>query len=234
MNGTLYLLPNRLGPSKWEAVFPPLLHDVVQQIDGLIAESPKVARAYLKEFAGKEDWRETPICELSEHTTSAELNDLLLPLRKGEVWGLISDAGLTCLADPGAQLVARARENNIAVRTLPGPSSIVMALQLSGFSHQRFSFVSYPPRKEEDFQRWLKKMERRIDQEQETILFIEPPYKTETTLKKLLSSLSSDRKLAVAVDLTLPTEEVFVKKVSRWKNEPLPELHKRPAIFLLN
>ncbi|MCB1085175.1 MAG: 16S rRNA methyltransferase, partial [Chlamydiia bacterium] len=141
----LYLLPNVLDEEGNSAfLIPEAIKEVVAKLDGIIAESEKGGRKFLKAF--HPDFRSVPIILLNEHTTS--IDALLSPLQKGERWGLISDAGLPVLADPGAKLVRRLHTLNIPIETFPGPSSIVYALQLSGLPGQRFVFNGYPPRDE--------------------------------------------------------------------------------------
>src|SRR5262249_13098213 len=148
---TLFLLPNLLDETlAWEPFLPASVAAAVQSLDGLIAESEKEGRRYLRRFVNHERMAATPIRLLNEHTQPKEIGELLEPLIRGERWGLISDAGLPCIADPGAPLVLLAHEKKIRVETFSGPSSIVMALQLSGLSGQRFAFHGYLPREAPD------------------------------------------------------------------------------------
>lgn len=145
MNPTLYLLPNVLGCVKdHNLFFPAGVDQAVAQIDGLIAESEGEGRRYLKRFALKKKPHEIPIALLTKKRQ--EINFLLEPLLKGETWGVVSDCGLPCLADPGAALVRRAHELKIHVEIFAGPSSITHALMLSGLSGQAFTFHGYIPK----------------------------------------------------------------------------------------
>jgi 16S rRNA (cytidine1402-2'-O)-methyltransferase len=227
---TLHLLPNLLFTEMADTdLLPQSVGQTVAQLQGLIGESPKEARLYLKRF-GKKD---IPIAELNEHTSSQELNALLEPLKRGEVWGLMSDAGMPCLADPGALLVRRVREEGLKIRAICGPSSLLLALILSGMPGQRFSFHGYLPREEEKRRHMLKELERRARQEEATQLFIETPYRNEAVVASALAVLSPKTYLTIALDLTGETEEVVGRRVEQWKKEPLPSLSKRPAVFIL-
>jgi 16S rRNA (cytidine1402-2'-O)-methyltransferase len=224
----LYLLPNLLGETADYALLLPRGVDlVVAELDGIIAESAKAARAYLKHFKLKKPLQEMPVLLLNEHTK--ESDGLLDGAKMGEVWGYVSDAGLPALADPGAELVRLARKLDIPVRTLPGPSSIIMALQLSGFSGQQFTFHGYLAREQEV----RKKELLRMQEDAYTHIFIETPYRSHTMLQELISSLKPETKLSVSWDLTLPMEGSKTGSVKWWRGETLPDLQKKPAVFLI-
>lgn len=212
---TLILLPNIIAENTEACAFPPIVYEKVKTLTHLIAESEKEGRRYLKRFS-----LTLPILLLNEHTK--DFHELIDPLKKGAIIGLISDAGLPCLADPGYQLVSLARKNKIEVEALIGPSSILLAIMLSGLPSQRFSFHGYLPYQ----------LDKTFRLEKQVLhLFIEAPYRNKKTFEKLLSILPKEAFLGVAVDLMAPNQEVEVKRVSEWKSSP--EIDKRPAIFLI-
>ena len=216
----LKLLPNLLADGVLpEEVFPRGAMDAARTLDGLIAESEKGARRYLKQV-------NIPVQLLNEHTQ--DVTPLLAPLLRGETWGLISDAGLPCLADPGSRLVLSAHELGIPVMAHVGPSSLVLALMLSGLPAQNFHFHGYLERKELLLRRQLKEMER----QSATHLFIEAPYRNQKLLGELLGTLADGTWLSIACDLTAPTQVVLTRPVRLWKKGPLPCVHKRPVVFL--
>ncbi len=227
---TLYLLSNVLGEGSSKELLPQGMDAVVRSLQGLIAESEKGARVFLRLFG----IRELPCQLLNEHTKSQEMEALLAPLLKGETWGVISDAGLPCLADPGAHLVRHARRNKIPVRAFSGPSSITLALMLSGLSGQSFAFHGYLEREENVLHKQLRALEKRSAQEKETQIFIEAPYRNQKMLQHLLATLNEKTLLSVAWDLTLPSEHVRTESVASWRKHPLPDLHKKPAVFLFS
>ncbi len=229
---TLYLLPNLLAEEGDLALLPAHLAETVTSLQGLIAESEKGGRAYLKRITG--DVRMMPISVLSEHTTRDEMDELMKPLIKGELWGVISDGGLPCLADPGSELVARAQKRGIPVQALVGPSSIILALQLSGMGAQRFAFHGYLPRPLDELKTTILNLEQRSRREKAVQLFIEAPYRNMRLLEALLGALNPNMQLAIACDLTAPTQSVIIKPVSKWRADPLPELNDRPAVFLIS
>lgn len=223
----LYLLPNLLheeaDPALW---LPPIVGKVASELDGLFAESEKGGRYFLRRFHPR--WREVPTHLLNEHTEEKELIGYLAAVQRGGKWGLISDAGLPCIADPGAQLVALARKAGVHVAAYPGPSSVVQTLLLSGLPSQHFTFHGYLERDVEKLKRQLTLFPKGV-----THLFIEAPYRNQKLLTLLLEQLPPDTLLCTACDLTAPSEEVLVKKVGEWRRGELPDLHKRATVFAI-
>jgi len=231
MKGELLLLPNLLNKeASHELYLPTSVDRAIDTLQGLICESEKEARAYLKRFklSGGRTFRDIPLAVFNEH--SEEVDPLLEPMKRGEKWGLISDAGLPVLADPGYQLVRRASDFGIRVKAFVGPSSLIQALLLSGLPGQRFSFHGYVPKRNPEEK--LRQMEMRSKEEQMTQIMIEAPYRNEKLMETLLATLSEDTLLCVAWDLTLPTQGVETHTIRAWRKRSMPSIHKRPAIFL--
>jgi 16S rRNA (cytidine1402-2'-O)-methyltransferase len=225
----LILLPNLLGEeASVELCLPAAMGSIVCSLDGLIAENEKEGRRFVRRFR---PLGEIPIRVLSEHTSKEELEELVQLLRH-QKWGLISDAGLPCIADPGSQLVARARVHGIEVEALSGPSSIVLSLMLSGLPSQCFTFHGYLERKPELLLPQIQLLQKRAQTEKCTQLFIEAPYRSQKMLEFLVANLSEKTLLALACDLTLPTQLVLVKSVAAWRKSSLPQIDKRPTVFL--
>jgi len=232
MKGKLYLLPNLLhAEASLERSFPQMLQGIVQHLDGLIAESAKEGRVFLKRFGRVP--LQVPQSILNEHTPPAAILALLEPLQRGETWGYVADAGLPCLADPGALLVAKAREEGMVVEAIMGPSSLMFAIMLSGLPSQRFSFCGYLPQDPAALRNKIKALEKRSQEEDETEVFIETPYRNEKLLKALLEQLKPATKLCIASHLMAPDEFVMTKTVAMWGKHPLPPLDDKPTIFLL-
>jgi len=231
---TLYLFPNLLEESlSHEGVFAPQILSALSSIQGLIAESEKGGRLFLRRFF-PQTFREIPIQLLNEHTKSEELLSLLTPLMKGETWGLISDCGLPCLADPGANLVLLAQEKKIVTHAFCGPSSIILALMLSGLSAQAFAFHGYLERDSTRLKTQIQKLERRAREERAVQLCIEAPYRSQKLLSQLIATLSLDIRLSVACDLMSPTQKVETKTIKAWRASPLFHVDKKPCVFLFN
>lgn len=226
---TLFLLPNTLGPVEdINGYFPSNVREVVSRIDGLIAESEGEGRRYLKRFPTKRKPHEMPIALLNKHTSKQELDFLLEPVLQGEIWGVVSDAGLPCLADPGAVLVRRASQLKIPIEALVGPSSITLALMLSGLSGQQFFFHGYIPKKPDEREQALRSWEK---MKGITHVFIEAPYRNQHTLQACLKILRPETLLTAAIDLTLPDQRVETAQVGKWKEF---EIGKRPTVFLFH
>ena len=241
----LYLFPNLLADlESHQAYLPSSVDAAVAQIKGLIAESEKAGRRFLRRFVfeGK-TFRDIPILLLNEHSQEKDKKAILQEIMQGGNWGLISDCGMPCLADPGADLVLMAKEKGIPIETFAGPSSILFALVLSGLGGQRFSFHGYLPRdtlkdtlkdtSKGTLIRELKKIERISSQEKSTHLFIETPYRNSRLLETILTVLNGQTWLGIACDLTLPSQYVQTQKIHQWKRAGAPDLNKRPTVFTL-
>lgn len=231
MTGKLYLLPNLLDDTVDDHTkyLPANIGEIVASLDGCVCETEKLARRFLGRFKRAQ----LPLKVLNEHTKDEELIDLIVPLEQGGTWGMLSDAGLPCIADPGAKLVQLARKKNVAVEAVAGPSSFIMALMLSGFSGQHFSFHGYLPREKELRIKRIRALEQKSKKEQSSEIFMEAPYRNLELLQDLVAELQPQTELAVACDLTSPTQEVIVKTSKEWKKDPLPQIHKRPCVFII-
>lgn len=228
---TLYLIANLLyDEAEWTHFLPANLAEVISRLDMVICETEKPARRFLGRFKRAS----LPLLVLNEHTKDEELSELLRPLGEGKQVGLISDAGLPCIADPGAKLVKLARQAKIKIQVVTGPCSITHALMLSGFSGQRFSFHGYLPRESIERVKALRKLEQKAKAELSTEIFIEAPYRNQELLKDALNALLPATTLAIACDLTAPTEEVHVHSIKEWRSVEIPNIQKRPTIFLIH
>jgi 16S rRNA (cytidine1402-2'-O)-methyltransferase len=229
----LYLLPNLLSETENPRTFlPPQVAEVIATLDGVICETEKKARWYLKQFTLRMPLQQFPLVALNEHTT--DISEHLAPLLRGENWGILSDAGASCIADPGAQLVQRAWQQNIPVKALFGPCSITLALQLSGMGGQRFCFHGYLPRDKAERLDALRALEKRAAVNKETQIWIEAPYRNRELLASCLEGLQASTLFCVACDLDSPNEKVWVQKIGAWKAQAPVDLDKKPAIFLLS
>lgn len=229
----LFLLPNLLGDFPHHEVFLPNSVDkAMGKIQGLIAESDGAGRRYLGRFKTIENPRQIPIALYNKHTKEEDIDFLLEPMRKGETWGFVTDAGLPCIADPGASLVSRARELGIGVQAFIGPCSFILALMLSGFSGQSFHFHGYLPKEEGKRLSMIKRMEKEAE-EGTTQIFMEAPFRSQPLLEELVNHLMDSTLLATAWDLTLPTQGILSQTIERYKKSPLPQLEKRATVFLI-
>lgn len=227
----LLLLPNLLGELRNHELFLPQSVDkAVSTLDGLIAESETGGRRYLGRFSTKKPANEIPIALFNEKTPDADIDFYLEPIRKGERWGYVSDSGLPCIADPGAKLVKRAMHSGIVVQAFIGPSSLLLALMLSGLPAQKFAFHGYLDREPA---KHVGQLEKQSAMDGMTQMFMEAPYRNQKTLQALMEGLNEETLLCLASDLTMPTQSVVTQSVKQWKKSPLPNLHKRNTIFII-
>jgi 16S rRNA (cytidine1402-2'-O)-methyltransferase len=228
--GKLFLLPNLLDEeADWKNFLPASLPNVIESLHGLIGESEKEARRYLARIVPRVVWEKIELRELNEHTKLQDIEPLLKP---NQNWGLVSDAGLPCIADPGSPLVALAQKQKVEVIAIAGPCSFILALQLSGLEGQRFSFHGYLPREIPDLKAKIHEIEKVSKKEKSTQIFIEAPYRAPKLFQVLLESLKPTTFLCVASHLTGKREMVKTQTVADWKRFQL-DLEKGPSIFLL-
>lgn len=230
--GSLYLLPNTLGDTAAEAVIPAAVLHRARSIEYFIAENPKSARAFLKGVGHPRTLREIRIERLDHNTRPSELAPLLEPVLAGADAGLLSEAGLPAIADPGAGLVRLAHEKGVRVVPLSGPCSILLALSASGLEGQRFAFHGYLPVARTELTAAIKELERQSRRLHQTQIFIETPYRNDATLAAMLRVLSGDTLVCVAADLTLESEMVKTRPAAQWRGHA-PQLKGRPAVFLI-
>ena len=230
--GSLYLLPNTLGGTAPETVIPVAALHRARSLDYFIAENPKSARAFLKRIGYPRPLQEIRVERLDHNTRAADIAPLLEPVLAGRDAGLLSDAGLPAIADPGAGLVRFAHEKDVRVVPLSGPSSIFLALAASGLDGQRFAFHGYLPVRRPDLIATLKELERQSRHLNQTQIFIETPYRNDATLAAMLRVLGDDTLVCVAADLTLETETVTTRPAAQWRNHA-PQLKGRPTVFLI-
>ena len=228
----LYLIPTTLGETAVEKVLPAEIMLVVRSLRYFVVENTRTARRHLKKIAPEIIIDDLDFKELNEHTQKVGLELLLEPIRKGFDMGILSEAGCPGVADPGADLVKIAHEKGIRVVPLVGPSSILLSLMASGMNGQNFAFIGYLPVKPLERSNAIRDIERNSGRDKQTQIFIEAPYRNIKLLTDLLSVCSAHTRLCIAVDLTLDSEFVVTKTIAEWK-KALPDINKRPAIFLL-
>lgn len=231
--GTLYLIPVTLGDDNISKVLPADVLSLAQQLDTFVVESEKSARHFLSTIKTIKPVRELTLNLLNEHTEDKDVAALLAPLLAGKDVGLMSDAGCPGIADPGAKLVELAHQKGVRVVPFVGPSSIVLSLMASGLNGQQFAFLGYLPIDKALRNQKLKEIEKRSLSHKETQLFIETPYRNQHILEAILAVCQPNTRLCVACDISLSTEMIITKSIASWKKNLLPELHKRPTVFLL-
>jgi len=230
MKGKLYLVPTVLSEDSLH-VIPAYVHDIIKNLRVFFVENEKTARRYLRKTGYTASFDETIVLPVNEHTNKQNFSEYVTHLLQGVDCGLMSDAGVPAVADPGAELVKLCHDKNITVIPLTGPSSILLALMASGLNGQQFFFHGYIPVKQPDRRLYLLKMEANA-QQGITQMFIETPYRNNTLLADILQTCSPATKLCIASDITGKKEWIQTKSVADWKKN-IPVLEKIPAVFLI-
>jgi 16S rRNA (cytidine1402-2'-O)-methyltransferase len=231
--GKLYLLPTPLG-SGGDQVLPEYALEIIRDLTVFVMEHGKIGRQSLKDFKIKTRMQECRFFELNKFTRPDEIPEFLEPaIKEGIDVGLMSDAGVPGVADPGAVVVMAAHRAGIEVIPLVGPSSILLSLMASGMNGQRFLFHGYLSAKRPQLAKDLKALEGDSRQRKETQLFIEAPYRNDAMLETAKAALDPSTLFCVACDLTLPKQFIKTQTIGQWKKAAIPDLHKRPTMFLL-
>ncbi len=233
--GSLLLVPTLLGASVPEAVLPERTLALARATIVFLAESAKSARAFLKAIGHPRPISQLTVIEIGHRPDARLIDAWLAPVAAGHDVALLSEAGCPAVADPGAEIIARAHQRGIRVRPLVGPSSLLLALMAAGMNGQRFRFVGYLPQDRQALANTIGELER-ASRGNETQLFIETPYRNEKLLQALLEHARPDTQLAVAADLTTNAERVVSLMIMEWQQLPprdRPLLARRPAVFAL-
>ena len=230
--GKIYLIPCTLGETAPFEVLPLLVKKAIEDIDIYIVENEKNARRFIKSVCPKKSQPDLHINLINKYTEESEIPDMLLPCLDGQNIGVISDAGCPGIADPGAAIVEQAHLKGIKVVPLVGPSSILLAMMASGFNGQNFSFNGYLPIDKRERRIEIKRLERLSEEQNQSQIFIETPYRNNQMLESIISTLQPQSKLCVACDITLSTEYIKTHTANDWEKIKV-DLHKRPTIFII-
>lgn len=225
------MIPVTLGGSKYSEVIPDYVASITRKLRVFIVEDLRSARRFLKTLDKEFPINECSFLEMNEHTPDRQISEFLEPLLEGNDAGIMSEAGMPGIADPGAKLIALAHLKNIKVVPLVGPSSIILALAASGLNGQNFSFNGYLPVNQTERAIKIKELERRSASGFSQI-FMETPYRNQKLLEAIVQICNNHTMLCIAADLTLPSEEIRTLPISEWKKN-MPDLTKRPVIFIL-
>jgi 16S rRNA (cytidine1402-2'-O)-methyltransferase len=231
VKGRIYLIPVTLGGSDYTNVIPEKTISITKSLRHFVVEDVRSARRYLRMIDKTFPIDDTVFFVLNEHTGDSDISHYLDPVESGNDLGVLSEAGLPCIADPGSRIVAMAHKRNITVSPLTGPSSIILALISSGFNGQNFTFNGYLPVKPAERSARIKELEKKAS-EGFTQIFMETPYRNQKMLETLLAVCHNDTKLCIAADITLPSESIRTKKISEWKKDH-PEINDKLVVFVL-
>jgi 16S rRNA (cytidine1402-2'-O)-methyltransferase len=228
--GKIYLIPTTLGEDVLHTI-PPYVIQEIRRIETYIAERAKTARHFLKAVEIGKPLNMITVFELDKHNPKEGIEAFIQPALDGQDIGLLSEAGCPGVADPGAEVVSLAHRKGIEIVPLVGPSSILLALMASGMNGQSFTFHGYLPPKTGERTQALRKLEQKAPRT--TSIFIETPYRNQQMIETVIKTLHPQTRFCIAADLTLPTEYIVTKTIAEWKKTTIPNLHKRPSIFLI-
>lgn len=231
--GKLYLIPTTLGDTEPLEVLPLSIKKYIETLDYFIVENEKTARRFIKRISPKKSQESLQILLLDKYTKEYESRNYLDVCFKGISIGLLSEAGVPAIADPGATIVKLAHQLKIQVVPLVGPSSIILAMMASGMNGQNFAFNGYLPIEKGERKSAIKTLEKQSKEKNQSQIFIETPYRNTKMFSSLLSTLGATTQLCIASDISLSTEYIKTMSVKEWKNQKI-DLHKRPTIFIIH
>ncbi|MCM2302098.1 MAG: SAM-dependent methyltransferase [Flavobacteriaceae bacterium] len=230
--GKLYLIPTTLGDNDPMEVLPISVRNTILHLDRFIVENEKTARRFIKNICPEKNQQILKFNLIDKHTDSSLYESYLDECFSGISVGIISEAGVPGIADPGAEIVKIAHRKNIQVVPLVGPSSILLAMMSSGFNGQNFTFNGYLPIDASEKKSKIRFLEKQSKENNQAQIFIETPYRNNKLLDDLINTLNPTTKLCIAADLTLSSEFIQTQSIREWKNKKV-DLHKRPAIFII-
>lgn len=234
MKGHLILFPVPIGAEEMDYSLPTHNLQLLATCHTFIVEELRTARRFLKRAGYPFPIDDTVFFELNEHTSHEAIGNYLDSIERGENIGLLSEAGLPCVADPGAMITRVAQRRGIEIIPLIGPSSLMLALMASGFNGQSFAFNGYLPVDKSKRAAAIRHLEERLHREHQTQLFIEAPYRNNQMLEALSSVLQPQTMICVACDLTLSSQYIRSLTAARWQKERTKvDLHKRNTVFLI-
>ena len=230
--GKLYLIPTPLGDNDPAEVLPGSVMEKACSLRVFLVEETRTARRFLSRYGLKGRIGELEFHELNEHSSAADIEALGALFDSGEDVGLLSEAGLPAVADPGAELVALCHRRGIEVVPLVGPSSLMLALMASGLNGQSFAFCGYVPAKTEERRSALKALEKQSAAARRSQIIIETPYRNDSLLADMLQTLAPRTRLCIAADITLPSQFIRTDSIAGWRGH-VPLIGKRPCVFII-
>jgi len=232
MNPKLYLIPTLLGNDDFERSIPKFNLEIIQSLHLFVVENEKSARKFIKTVLPDKKQSELEIHILDKNTSNQELLELRKLFSGTKSIGVLSEAGLPAIADPGARLVRLAHQQKIEVIPLVGPSSILLALMASGMNGQQFAFHGYLPIDKTERKKAIQKLETDSRKNFSTQIFMETPYRNHQLLEDLVKTCHPSTLICVACNLTMEDEFVLTQTAKEWAQKKT-DFHKKPAIFLL-
>jgi len=229
--GRIYLIPVTLGGNDYLKVIPEKVIKLTRLLRFFIVEDIRSARRFLRLIDNEFPINDSVFFELNEHTGETDISHYLEPALQGNDIGIMSEAGLPGIADPGARIIALAHQKNIEVSPLSGPSSIILALISSGLNGQNFTFNGYLPIKPPERAARIRELEKKT-REGYAQIFMETPYRSQKLLEAIITTCHNDTLVCIAADITLVSESIRTMMISEWKKE-LPQLNNRLVVFVM-
>ena len=231
--GKLYLIPTILGEGTEEKTLPSFVRNKIKDVDIFIVENIRTSRRFIKKMYKEKDIDSTLFYSYGKHDKLNLEEEFLPHIYQGKDVGIISEAGVPCVADPGSKIVDFAHRFQIEVVPLVGPSSILLALMSSGLNGQNFAFIGYLPIDKSERSRKIKDLEVLSRKTKQTQIFMETPYRNLQLFEYILKVCSKNTKLCIASNITLSSENIKTKTIDEWKSSNPPNIHKSPTIFLI-
>jgi 16S rRNA (cytidine1402-2'-O)-methyltransferase len=227
----LYLVPNLINEESGN-LFPDYIARAIKDVRVFFVEEPKSCRRLLKSLDPQFPLVECRFLDLNEHSDPRQIHEYVRVLKEGDC-AIVSEAGCPCVADPGADLVFLAHQNQVEVIPMVGPSSILLALMASGLTGQNFAFNGYLPKDRQERTQKIKMLENRSLKENQTQIFMETPYRNQSIFEDILAVAQDKTSLCIACDITGPQQIIKTLSIKEWK-KTTPDIHKKPALFLLH
>jgi 16S rRNA (cytidine1402-2'-O)-methyltransferase len=233
MQPVLYLIPVPLSDAPASCVLPRSVLELINTLDHFIVENIRTARRHLRKMGISRPIDTLNFYQLDEHTSRHEYDALMAPLREGHATGLMSEAGVPAVADPGNEFILQVQQAGFRVVPLAGPSSVMLALMASGLNGQNFAFHGYLPVPKEERIKKIRELEKISSETGQSQIFMETPYRNASLLKDILSHCRPGTWLCIAADLTSEEEFISTRTIQVW-GKNTPDIHKHPAIFILS
>ena len=227
----LYLIPSTLGDVSPQDVIPQKTLQILKKLDHFIVEEERTARRFLIKAGINKPVDAITFFILNEHTGKENLSSFFENSGNTDM-GLLSEAGVPAVADPGTDLIRVAHRMGFRVVPLVGPSSVLLAVMASGLNGQNFAFTGYLPVKTNERAARIRFLEKRSLMENQAQVFIEAPYRNNQLMKSILETCSPETWLCIASNITLEKEWISTRTIAEWKRE-IPDLNKQPSVFIL-
>lgn len=230
--GTVYLIPCPIAENTLDKALPIYNKSVIDTIDYFMVEEIRTARRFLSAYQIGKPIEQLHFFELNKDSSTDTIQQFFSEIPPRANIGIISEAGCPGVADPGALAVKYAHQHQLKVVPLVGPSSILLALMGSGMNGQSFTFHGYLPIDKIARKTALKKIEATAKAAQATQIFMETPYRNNVLLEDIFTTCQPDTQLCIACDLMSDQELMVTKSIKQWQTQK-PDLHKKPAMFLI-